>query len=101
MRECRRPRKNGPSREELSKQAFSLASGFREPEVIKTSLIIALYCILSRLPVSEVPPSEAALRPLSAEMATSADGRCRQHELGKGKDLQLSKPGAHCGSKIT
>ncbi len=55
MKECRRPRKNGPSREELSKQAFSLASGFREPEGIKTCLIIALYCILSRLPVSEHP----------------------------------------------
>jgi hypothetical protein len=56
VRECRRPRKNGPSREELSKQAFSLASGFREPEGIKTPLIIAPYCILSRLLVSEYPP---------------------------------------------
>ncbi len=61
MKECRRPRKNGPSREELSKQAFSLASGFREPEGIKTCLIIALYCILSRLPVSEHPPLKRLL----------------------------------------
>jgi hypothetical protein len=54
--EHRQPRRNGPSTEELSKQAFSVTPGFREPEGMKTCLIIALYAILSMHLVSEYPP---------------------------------------------
>ena len=56
MRECRRPPNNCPSREELPKLAFPVVPGFLEPEGMKTPLIIALYAIPSRPPVSEYPP---------------------------------------------